>query len=95
MNKEEIIHKLSEKSFLPNVCVYCDAEMYKGYFIEDNIGRALSFPKYLLKPFVNNPAQEMPIHFKCIKPFIYDLIREGGTEDAKENMGTAKIIIRN
>lgn len=91
MNKTEIMEVLSEKSFSDN-CVYCKEEVKKGYYAEDNLGRKLIFPKYLMKCF-NTEEKEISIHYKCIKAFIFDLIREGdsGINGTEEN---TRVIVR-
>lgn len=95
MNKKEITEVLSEKSFPDHICAYCGGLMDKGYYAEANIGRRLSFPKVLTRPFVAREVYELPIHFKCIKPFIKDMLREGECFNGEKIKGTTKLIIRN
>lgn len=91
MNKQEIMEVLSEKSFFDN-CVYCKTQVKRGLYAEDNIGNTLVFPRSLTSPFVKG-TKEMPIHYRCLKAFIFDLLREGegGIGATKKN---TKILIR-
>lgn len=90
MNKDEIMEVLSEKS-ISDRCIYCKSEIKRGFYAEDNIGRKIMFPKILTKNFCNN-QKEIPIHFKCVKPFLFNILKEGGEIDAtKEN---TRILIR-
>lgn len=91
MNKTEIMEVLSEKSF-PDTCIYCKGKVLRGYYAEDDLGRKLIFPKYLIRDFMD-VDKEILIHFRCLTPFIFDLIREGesGIDGTTEN---TRVIIR-
>ena len=91
MNKEEIISVLSEKSF-SNKCIYCGEEIRRGFYVEDNIGRRLIFPKFITECFVKE-EKEVPIHFSCIQPFIFDMLREGDNSINGTERNT-RIIVR-
>lgn len=91
MNKNEIMEVLSEKSF-PNKCVYCGEDIRAGFYVEDNIGRRLIFPKCLTKDFIKE-EKEVPIHYRCVSPFIFDMLREGdGKIDGKPE--NTRVLIR-
>ena len=91
MNKEEIMEVLSEKSFSNN-CIYCGEEVKRGYYAEDDLGKKLIFPKYLIGDFMEE-EREIPIHYKCLKSFILDMMKE--TEGKLNGTGDdTKVIIR-
>ena len=79
--KNEIIDILTNdyvgEKCIGKMCMYCGGEIMRGYYAEDGIGRKLTFPKYLTEPFTNEP-HEVIIHYKCVEPFVLDMIREGG-----------------
>lgn len=91
MNKAEIMEVLSEKSFSNN-CVYCGEEVKKGFYNEDNLGRAFIFPKYLVGCF-NANKKELPIHYRCMEAFILDLMREGDSNLNGTDANT-RVIVR-
>lgn len=91
MNKSELMEVLSEKSF-SGKCVYCGEALRAGFYVEENIGRRFIFPKYLMKSFTKE-EKEIPLHYKCFKPFVFDLLREG---EGVENAGpeNTRVLIR-
>lgn len=90
MNKKEIVNVLSGKSFNEK-CAYCNEEITRGYYAEDNIGKKLIFPKCITKNFAEKEI-EIPIHYKCVEPFLLDILREG--EEYDGTSGNTKILIR-
>lgn len=89
MNKQEIVDVLSEKSS-SNECIYCKGEIKRGYYAEADIGKMLIFPRFITKPFIENEV-EKPVHYRCVEPLLFDMLREGGTEINETN---TKILIR-
>lgn len=81
---------LSGKSF-GEKCAYCNEEITRGYYAEDNIGKKLVFPKFLTEDFCDKEI-EIPIHYKCVEPFLFDILREGGKCDGTSE--NTKILIR-
>lgn len=91
MNKKEIMDVLSEKSS-NGICAYCKEEIRRGYYAEDDIGKRFIFPMSLTRGLTDKEV-EIPVHYKCIDAFIFDLLREGGG-DIDGTPKNTRILIR-
>ena len=98
MNKDEIKQVLNCNYYTFTNCAYCKEEIWRGYYAEGRIGKKLIFPQFMTRVFTNN-ITEIPIHFCCIRPFIMDMLREGGKDiyggEISGDKGNTKVLIRN
>jgi len=90
-NREEIVRVLSEKT-QGRICAYCGGEIKKGFYADDGVGKNLIFPKPLTKHFVDR-EYEILIHYACVEPLIFDMMREGG-DDTYGTTENTKVLIR-